>query len=482
MTSRSTSVTMLLMRLLHLVVVRGYKASLPVRAICYSLIMVMIVISNFSVLRLLDERNIRAENNSIAAREETLRNFVLTDLKVLVGKITEAQNLGADVAAAQTELIAIKQLIFVEKKFVSAGQRIKEQLKSISELINQQTLINAAKEAEKQKGIVSGTVKEGSTPLTGVKIALRVSGTEVTSATSGSDGKFSISYAAGTYQLVASKTGYSTYTKSGIVVTALQALTHDVSLSKAISNPPPPPSNNSLTNGESSYELATVNGYSIHLAKFNLASGQFRVITDTANDDDCTDNCPAKSVSSYVSGHGGFAGMNGTYFCPPDYSSCAGQTNSFFWKVYNSRLNKMINANNGLGENEPFIAFNSAGTARYFNSWISYGTSGFAASAGINCGPPLISGGNNVLSPASLDEKQRTVKSNRGAVGLKGQTLYFVIAKSATVVDLAGIMDSLEVDYALNLDGGGSSAMMFNNSYKVGPGRALPNAIVVARR
>jgi exopolysaccharide biosynthesis protein len=43
-------------------------------------------------------------------------------------------------------------------------------------------------------------------------------------------------------------------------------------------------------------------------------------------------------------------------------------------------------------------------------------------------------------------------------------------------------MDALDVDYALNVDGGGSSAMMFNGSYKIGPGRSLPNAIVVARQ
>lgn len=50
------------------------------------------------------------------------------------------------------------------------------------------------------------------------------------------------------------------------------------------------------------------------------------MITDTENSSDCTNNCPAKPLASYVSEHGALAGIHGSYFCPPDYSSCANST------------------------------------------------------------------------------------------------------------------------------------------------------------
>jgi len=45
--------------------------------------------------------------------------------------------------------------------------------------------------------------------------------------------------------------------------------------------------------------------------------------------------------------------------------------------------------------------------------------------------------------------------------------------------DLAGIFISLGATDALNLDGGGSVALYENGRYKAGPGRSLPNAIIV---
>lgn len=455
------------------------------RWVCFLVVASLLVATTYSFQLLQDQRRARSETDTIAHGHETLRNLVLADYKRLLGKIGEAERLGADVSSAKTKLAAVYQLIFKDQKYLEAGSMLAAQETELDTLMATQIAANAAAEAQKQLGTVTGTVREGTTALTGVKVTAKDSSTELATAVTGSDGHYSILVKAGKWSVVASKSSYSTYAKSNVIINAEQTTTLDISLSKT----PPPTQNQSnnsssgtLTNGESSYELKTVIGYSVHVATFNLASGQFKVITDTAADDDCADDCPVKSLSSYVGSSGGFAGMNGTYFCPADYSACVDQTNAFFWKVLNTRLGKMINAHNGLGENDPFIAFNSAGTARYFSSWSSYGGSGFAAIAGINCKPALISGGSNILNVGSLDEKQRTTKSNRGAIGLKGQVLYLVIAKSATVIDLAAIMDELGVDYAFNVDGGGSSAMIFNNSYKTGPGRSLPNAIVIARQ
>ncbi len=48
-----------------------------------------------------------------------------------------------------------------------------------------------------------------------------------------------------------------------------------------------------------------------------------KVIVDTASNADCQNDCPVKSLSEYVSRSGAFAGINGPYFCPASYPSCA---------------------------------------------------------------------------------------------------------------------------------------------------------------
>jgi len=47
---------------------------------------------------------------------------------------------------------------------------------------------------------------------------------------------------------------------------------------------------------------------------------------------------------------------------------------------------------------------------------------------------------------------------------------------------MAAIMEALGARHALNLDGGGSAAMHIGGAYKVGPGRQLPNAVVLVRK
>lgn len=432
------------------------------------------------------QRSDRLDRQLAVELEHNSQIQLVSAIKKLQEKIDSAKVIGADTTDPEKIIGEIKTKISDPTLTIENFNAIRDQIAVVETLIATQTEINRLAEEKRQSGILIGVVKEGEQLLGGVSLSL-TDGTTTATTTSGSDGAYSFTIKGATYSLTASKSGYSSVKKTGVIISAQQTVTLNLNLSKAqAKSTTTTTTNSSATNGDSKYEKTSIStsrgSFSIHLSTFNLASGQFAVSTDTANDNDCADNCPTKSLSSYVGSNGGFAGMNGTYFCPVDYSACAGQVGSFFWKVINTRLGKMINANNGLGENDPFIAFNSAGTAKYFSSWSSYGGSGFSAVAGINCKPALISGGSNILNESSLDDKQRSTKSNRGAIGLKGQTLYLVIATSATVPDLAAVMDALDVDYALNVDGGGSSAMMFNSSYKIGPGRSLPNAIIIKRR
>ncbi len=240
-----------------------------------------------------------------------------------------------------------------------------------------------------------------------------------------------------------------------------------------------PPTSSTEISSYTKPTITTSNGnFSIELSSFNLASNKIRVLTDTAADRDCATDCPVASLSAYLTANNGQAGMNGTYLCPATYSECAGKTNSFFWKVIDSKLGTVINADNGLGEKDPFITFDSLGQAKYFKTYEDYEDSGFNAAAGINSAS-IMQNGVISLNYSKLDSKQSTTKSTQGALALKGQTLYLLHAFNATVPDLALILQSLGVDHAILLDGGGSTAMMYDGVYRSGPGRGIPNAVVV---
>lgn len=233
----------------------------------------------------------------------------------------------------------------------------------------------------------------------------------------------------------------------------------------AVSGPP--------GSGYSRYSVATERGnFTVSVVSIDMAG--VRMITDTANDTDCGNDCPVMPLGDYVSRNGGFAGINGTYFCPPDYASCAGKINSFDYPVFNTRLGKWINGGNLFWDSRSMVYYNGGlHFARNANSGAGGGP------AAIVNAPGLIDGGQVIVESFPLSDQQRA-KGSRGGIGIRGTTVYLVIASSADMIDFAYIFKSLGADYALNLDGGGSSALWFGG-YKVGPGRNLPNAVIFAR-
>lgn len=86
--------------------------------------------------------------------------------------------------------------------------------------------------------------------------------------------------------------------------------------------------------------------------------------------------------------------------------------------------------------------------------------------------------GQVVVQSSELDTKQRSTKGSRSGLGFKGKNAYLVVASSATVLDLGAVMKAFKMEYAINLDGGGSSALYYLDKYRVGPGRSIPNALV----
>lgn len=229
------------------------------------------------------------------------------------------------------------------------------------------------------------------------------------------------------------------------------------------------------SSGHSRITVATERGsFFIDVVSIDMAAG-VRMITDTANDNDCSDNCPTLSLADFVSRNGGFAGMNGTYFCPIDYTDCAAKKNSFDFPVYNTRLGKWINGGNLFWNNRSIVFYDGGGLHFQRNA----GSFAGGLSAGIVNHPGLLDGGGVIADQFGLSDKQAS-KGTKSGIGIRGSIVYLVIARSVDMLDLANVFKSLGASEALNLDGGGSVALWFSG-YKVGPGRSLPNAIIFTR-
>jgi len=198
-----------------------------------------------------------------------------------------------------------------------------------------------------------------------------------------------------------------------------------------------------------------------------------RVIVDTASDGDCKNDCPVSSLADYASRSGAFAGINGPYFCPADYPSCADKKNSFDTLLMNK--NKVyFNSDNNVYSSVPAIIF-SGGSGRIVGQSLEWGRDTGVDSV-IASQPMLLSGGNNVFG--GDDEPKRGTKGSRSFVGSSGNMAYIGVVHNATVAEVAYVLKSLGLQSAINLDSGGSTALIYNGSYLIGPGRNTPFGIL----
>ena len=202
-----------------------------------------------------------------------------------------------------------------------------------------------------------------------------------------------------------------------------------------------------------------------------------KVIVDTASDGNCSDNCPVMSLGEFASRSGAFAAINGQYFCPSTYPSCAGKGNSFDTLLMNK--NKIyFNSDNNVYSTNPAAVF-GAGYSRFMGRASDWGRD-TGVDAVISNWPLLVSGGNVAVSDAG-DAKQ-SGKGSRAFIGGTGNTVYIGIIHNANVVDMGTVLKTIGVENALNLDSGGSLAMWSGGRYIVGPGRGLPFGILLVNR
>ncbi len=400
--------------------------------------------------------------------------------------------IGGDTTQLDATLATVKQHLLAEDFASALATATAGELAAGEQLDSLKTDQAKAEEEALKKGSLQLQVTNGAS----AEVAVTQGETSVATGTTDANGAFSTVLPIGTYTVAVSKYGFISITTADVVITGKQTTALNLTLvtaptptptakasstPRATATPTATPAPASSSTAHSSYRRTTVSSsrgsFTADIMQFELGAGKIKVATDTASDTDCSADCATMAVKSYVQRHSGaVAGINGTYFCAADYSTCTAEKGHFFWKVYNTRLGRMINASSGLGESDPFLIFDSVGNPTFLSYWNDYASHSFVA--GINHKPAVVRNGAYAVDENALDTKQRTSKVARGAIGVSGSTLYVVVVQSATVMDLGAVMVAVGATNALNLDEGGSSAMYYNGEYKRGPGRGVPNAIV----
>lgn len=245
--------------------------------------------------------------------------------------------------------------------------------------------------------------------------------------------------------------------------------------------------------------ILSANGveYSAELITIKLDNPKLKIVTDVAYPYPTETNKSgifgSKTLAEFVLENDGFAGINGTYFESYDSSN----KNYYFFPVYDTNNEIMINEDQlKYWTTGPIMVWDNNNKFYYFKDSREFnGVAEFEKNyntkiqAAIGNKPRLIENKMDQLIEWDIDEKQRSTKALRNAIGYKENILkpgygilYLVVARDATIPDLAYIMKSLEVDYALNLDGGYSSALWYNDEYMIGPGRDVVNALIFSHK
>ncbi len=227
--------------------------------------------------------------------------------------------------------------------------------------------------------------------------------------------------------------------------------------------------------GYSRQKVSTpVGEYLVDIVSADL--GAVRVVVDTASDGTCANDCPVDALGSYAARSGAFAGINGPYFCPASYPSCAGKTNSFDTLLMNK--NKVyFNSDNNVYSTVPAVIF-SGGSARYVTQSLQWGRDTGVDS--VIAGQPLLMlNGQRVFGGDG--EPKREGKGSRSFIGSTGSKVYIGVVHNASTAEVAHVLETMGIQNALNLDSGGSTALWSSGRYIVGPGRNTPFGILLVR-
>lgn len=240
-----------------------------------------------------------------------------------------------------------------------------------------------------------------------------------------------------------------------------------------------------VTGSSSTYERRKIKTkfgeFVTDIISVDLSDPNIRIVTDTADNHNCKKNCRARTLQSFVETNNVFAAMNGTYF-----DTSRAKLNYYFFPVFNSNSKKFINDDQlKYPTTGPLMAFDTDNKFYYFKDSRDFKSKeafekkyGVKLQAAIGNKPRLIEEGLNYLIDWEVDKKQATVKTLRNAIAYKDNKAYLVVTQKSTVPDLAEVLTELKMQYAINIDGGYSTALFYDGKMVSGPGRDIPNVIM----
>lgn len=231
-----------------------------------------------------------------------------------------------------------------------------------------------------------------------------------------------------------------------------------------------------------------IGSFSFDIIGANLSTT--KVVVDTGSNGDCYNNCPAYPLVHYIERSNAYAGINGSYFCPADYSSCRNSTNTFTMLAKNKQ-GTYINSIVGVSGFSPFG--NSPAAVFYRNS-VKFITDVKTLDKDKNwkidhdpeveaifSNYPMLLYNGKVVYRGSNDPKLNS-RGTRGFLASSGDfNVYIGIVRGVTMSDLVIVLKALGMKHAINLDSGGSTALWYGGSYKAGPGRNIPNSILLIK-
>lgn len=260
----------------------------------------------------------------------------------------------------------------------------------------------------------------------------------------------------------------------------LKTLTTDIEKEKAkiaaTAVPPNLPQNNiPPASGLAKQTVKTTYGdFAVTIISADLKTT--KVVVDTASDKDCNDNCPVMSLGAYAQRSGAYAAINGPYFCPATYPSCANKKNTFDTLLMNK--NKYyFNSDNNVYSSVPAAIFST--TSRFVGKSQDWGRDTGVDSV-IAGQPMLVSDGQSQFGGDG--DPKKTGKGTRAFIGATGDTVFIGLVYNSTVAEMATVVATMGIRNAINLDSGGSIAMWNGGKYIAGPGRDLPFGIMLVRR
>lgn len=212
-------------------------------------------------------------------------------------------------------------------------------------------------------------------------------------------------------------------------------------------------------------ERVRVSGVTLNVVTADLSQPDVRVVTAAAR------GYPyrAESFSSLVARTQPAAAINGTYFGTSDLG-LVGDLVVEGRAIY-------------LGRVGTALALTQEGQARFVNMHVGRQTGWQGYRSVVCAGPRLIMDGQSILSPRDegFSDPHVLGRARRSALGVTrdNKLLLVTTAGSVSLGQLARALSALRAYWAINLDGGTSSALYYRGHVITAPGRRLTNWILV---